>query len=171
MTNAATLAQQGNELRDHLSSEIVIHRSLLQLAEQQQRLLVAHDLNAFAQLTSTMEQRVTEQQRLRKMRDALFVNMRQLLPPSNAAPTLSSIIAAIGEPLRGELQARSTVLKDTVAQLRSTHERNQALLRQALGFTRDMMQALTGDQQEQGYDRSGLGRGRPGRGNLVNIAG
>jgi FlgN protein len=163
--------QLGLELRDHLSAELVIHKNLLNLAEQQQRLLVAQDMSAFAQLTSTMEQRVTEQLRLRKIRDTLVQKLRQAMSPAHASASLSVIIAAMSEPLRGELQVRYTVLKDTVANLRTVHERNQALLRQALGFTRDMMQAITGDKQENSYDRNGLGRGRPGRGNLVNLAG
>jgi hypothetical protein len=85
--------------------------------------------------------------------------------------TLSEVIAVAMEPLKGELSARQQVLKDTLHKLRTVQERNQSLVRQGLGFVRDLVGTLTGETAQGGYDRRGRDGGRAGNGKIVNLAG
>lgn len=159
-------------VRDHLTMELACHRSLLANAEQQQRALVANQMEPFADLVAKSELLIAEQARLRKAREKLMHGLAALLDRVGRPPTLTDIIAVAMEPIKGELASRHLVLKDTVMKLRTVQERNQALVRQGLGFVRDLVGALTGEPAAKGeYDRRGREGGRSGNGRLVNLAG
>jgi hypothetical protein len=114
---------------------------------------------------------MAEQARLRKAREKLFIGLAALMGRPGRLLTLGEVIATAVEPLKGELAARHLLLKDTLLKLRAVQERNQALVRQGLGFVRDLVGTLTGEQSQGGYDRRGREGGRPGNGRLVNLAG
>ena len=158
-------------LRDHLNAELASHRALLTNHEQQQRELVANHIEAFAGLVDAGEALMAEQARLRKAREKLFTGLAALMGRPGRLLTLGEVIASAVEPLKGELAARHLLLKDTLLKLRAVQERNQALVRQGLGFVRDLVGTLTGEQSQGGYDRRGREGGRPGNGRLVNLAG
>jgi flagellar biosynthesis/type III secretory pathway chaperone len=158
-------------LRDHLNAELTCHRSLLALGEQQQRALISHDVAAFANLTKQAEPGISEQQRLRKERERIIKMLALAVLPEVPTPALTQLITVAPEPLQSELKTRHLLLKDALEKLRLTHERNQALLRQGLSLMRDLVNALTGDNAQQGYDRRGHGGGTTGNGRLVNLAG
>jgi flagellar biosynthesis/type III secretory pathway chaperone len=158
-------------LRDHLTAELTCHRALLANQEQQQRELVANRLTEFAELVGRCDPLLTEQARLRKAREKLLAGFAALLQRPGKPITLGEVVAIASEPFKGELASRHLLLKDTLLKLRAVQERNQALVRQGLGFVRDLVGALTGEQAPGGYDRRGREGGRPGNGRLVNLAG
>jgi len=158
-------------LRDHLNMELICHRALLANLEQQQRELVANHIPAFAELVTKCEPLITEQSRLRKGREKIIAGFAVLMERPGKSLSLADVIAIATEPLKGELSARHLVLKDTLQKLRAVQERNQALVRQGLGFVRDLVGTLTGEPTQGGYDRRGHDGGRPGNGRLVNLAG
>jgi flagellar biosynthesis/type III secretory pathway chaperone len=158
-------------LRDHLTMELACHRSLLANAEQQQRELVANHLEAFAELVAKSETLIVEQARLRKAREKLMHGLAALLDRVGRPIALADVIAVAMEPIKGELASRHLVLKDTLMKLRTLQERNQALVRQGLGFVRDLVGTLTGERAQGEYDRRGREGGRTGNGRLVNLAG
>ncbi|HEX3133678.1 MAG TPA: flagellar protein FlgN [Planctomycetota bacterium] len=158
-------------LRDHLTAELACHRSLLANAEHQQRELVANHLVVFADLVAKSEPLITEQARLRKAREKLLHGLAVLLDRIGRPLSLADVIAVAMEPIKGELASRHLVLKDTLMKLRAVQERNQALVRQGLGFVRDLVGTLTGESGPSGYDRRGREGSRTGNGRLVNLAG
>ena len=158
-------------LRDHLNMELACHRSLLANLEQQQRVLVANRLTEFSTLVGSCEPLIVEQGRLRKSREKLLAGFAALLGRPGKPLPLAEVIAVASEPLKGELSARHLVLKDTLEKLRVVHERNQALVRQGLGFVRELVSTLTGVPTQGAYDRRGHDGARAGNGRLVNIAG
>jgi flagellar biosynthesis/type III secretory pathway chaperone len=158
-------------LRDHLTMELACHRSLLANAEQQQRELVANHMETFAELVAKSEPLIVEQARLRKGREKLMHGIGALLDRVGRPLALGEVIAVAMEPIKSELASRHLVLKDTLMKLRAVQERNQALVRQGLGFVRALVGTLTGETQQGGYDRRGREGGRPGNGRLVNLAG
>jgi flagellar biosynthesis/type III secretory pathway chaperone len=158
-------------LRDHLTAELACHRSLLANLEQQQRELVANHISVFAELVAKCDPFIAEQIRLRKAREKLLAGLAALMDRPGKPLTLGEAVALAPEPLKGELASRHLVLKDTLLRLRAVQERNQALVRQGLGFVRDLVSALTGEQAHGGYDRRGREGGRAGNGQLVNLAG
>jgi flagellar biosynthesis/type III secretory pathway chaperone len=153
-------------LRDHLNMEITCHRALLANLEQQQRELVANHITV-----TTSEPLIAEQSRLRKAREKLLAGFAVLLERPGKPLSLTEVIAKASEPIKGELSSRHLVLKDTLQKLRAMQERNQALVRQGLGFVRDLVSTLTGEPNQHGYDRRGREGGRAGNGRLVNLAG
>lgn len=158
-------------LRDHLTAELACHRALLANLEQQQRELVANHIGAFAELVEKSEPLVAEQARLRKAREKLLSGLAALMERGGRTLTLGEAVAIAPEPLKGELGARHLVLKDTLLKLRTVQERTQGLVRQGLGFVRDLVGALTGEPPQGGYDHRGREGGRAGHGRLVNLAG
>jgi flagellar biosynthesis/type III secretory pathway chaperone len=158
-------------LRDHLNMELICHRALLANLEQQQRDLVANQMPAFSELVSKCEPLIAEQGRLRKTREKLLSGFAALLNRPGKPLPLAEVIAIANEPLKSELATRHLVLKDTLEKLRTVQERNQALVRQGLGFVRELVSTLTGEPTQGGYDRRGQDGGRAGNGRLVNIAG
>lgn len=158
-------------LRDHLTAELVCHRALLANQEQQQRDLISNHLTAFAELVGRCDVLLAEQARLRKAREKLLAGFAALMQRPGKPVTLGEVVALATEPLKGELASRHLLLKDTLLKLRAVQERNQALVRQGLGFVRDLVGTLTGEQAQGGYDRRGREGGRPGNGRLVNLAG
>lgn len=165
------LADLLTSLRDHLTMELACHRTLLANFEQQQRELVANHIAEFSALVEKSEPLISEQARLRKTREKLLTGVAALLDRPGKPVTLSEVVAVAMEPLKGELSARQQVLKDTLLKLRTVQERNQALVRQGLGFVRDLVGTLTGEATQGGYDRRGRDGGRAGNGKLVNLAG
>jgi len=158
-------------LRDHLTMELACHRSLQANLEQQQRELVANHLAVFADLVAKSEPLISEQGRLRKTREKLLLGLATVLGRPGRPPTLSEVIAVAAEPFKSELASRQLVLKDTLMKVRTVQERNQALVRQGLGFVREVVGTLTGEAVQGGYDRRGHEGGRMGNGRLVNLAG
>ncbi len=158
-------------LRDHLNAEITCHRSLLLNLEAQQREVVANHIAVYAELVDKCDPLLVEQARLRKAREKILTGLAVVLDRPGKAIALGDVVAMVGEPWRGELSARHLVLKDTLLKLRVVQERNQALVRQGLGFVRDLVGALTGEPTQGAYDRRGHDGGRVGNGKLVNIAG
>lgn len=158
-------------LRDHLNAELTCHRALLANLELQQRELVANHIGEYAQLVEKCDPLMVEQVRLRKAREKLLTRLAAVMDRPGKSITLGEVISLASEPLRSELSARHLVLKDTLLKLRLLQERNQGLVRQGLGFVRDLVGALTGEQAQSSYDRRGREGGRPGNGRLVNIAG
>jgi hypothetical protein len=159
-------------LRDHLNAELACHRALLANLEQQQRELVANHVGEFAALVGRCDPFIAEQARLRRAREKLLTGFAVLLQRPGKPPSLGELVALAPEPLKGELAARHLLLKDTLLKLRAAQERTQALVRQGLGFVRDLVGTLTGEQaQGGGYDRHGRDGARPGNGRLVNLAG
>lgn len=158
-------------LRDHLTAELTCHRSLLANLEQQQRELVANNIGVFAELVEKCDPLMVEQVRLRKAREKLLNGFAALLDRPGKPLTISEAIAVATEPFKSELASRHLILKDTLLKLRVIQERNQGLVRQGLGFVRELVGTLTGQQAQSGYDRHGREGGRAGHGQLVNIAG
>lgn len=158
-------------MRDHLTMELACQRTLLANFEQQQRELVANHLTEFSTLVEKSEPLIIEQARLRKTREKLLLGVAALMERPGKPVTLSEVIAVAPEPLKGELSARQQVLKDTLLRLRMVQERNQALVRQGLGFVRDLVGTLTGETAQGGYDRRGRDGARAGNGKIVNLAG
>ena len=158
-------------LRDHLTMELACHRSLLANAELQQRELIANHMETFAELVAKSEPMIVEQSRLRKSRERILTGFATMLQCTAKPLSISEVIALAAEPLKSELSARHVVLKDTLMKLRVVHERNQALVRQGLGFVRELVGTLTGEPVHGGYDRRGQEGNRAGNGRLVNLAG
>jgi flagellar biosynthesis/type III secretory pathway chaperone len=165
------LADLMTSLREHLTMELACHRSLLANMEQQQRELVSNHVAEFSALVEKSEPLISEQTRLRKTREKILLGIAALMERPGKPLTISEVIAQTTEPLKGELSARQLVLKDTLINLRTVQERNQALVRQGLGFMRDLVNTLTGEPNQGGYDRRGRDGGRAGNGKIVNIAG
>ena len=158
-------------LRDHLTMELACHRSLLANAELQQRELIANHMEIFAELVAKSEPLIVEQSRLRKSRERILMGFATMLQRPPKPLTISEIITQAAEPLKSELSARHAVLKDSLMKLRVVHERNQALVRQGLGFVRELVGTLTGEPVQGGYDRRGHDGNCAGNGRLVNLAG
>ena len=158
-------------MRDHLTMELACHRSLLANAELQQRELIANHMEPFADLVAKSEPLIVEQSRLRKSRERILMGFATTLQRTAKPLSISEVITLAAEPLKSKLSARHVVLKDTLLKLRLVHERNQALVRQGLGFVRELVGTLTGEPVQGGYDRRGQEGNRPGNGRLVNLAG
>ena len=158
-------------VRDHLSLELACHRALLANAELQQRALIANQMPVFGELVAKSEPLIVEQARLRKARERLLFGLATLLQRPTRPLMLSEVVALAAEPLKGDLAARHLILKDTLLKLRVLQERNLVLVRQGLGFVRDLVGTLTGEPLQGGYDRRGQEGGRSGQGRLVNLAG
>jgi flagellar biosynthesis/type III secretory pathway chaperone len=122
-------------------------------------------------LTKQTEPNLVEQQRLRKIRERLLQRIAEAMEKKDGPPTLTQVIAVTGEPLQGELKARQLLIRDALERMRTVQERNQALLRQGLSLMRDLVSALTGDNEPQSYDRRGLGGAQRSNGRIVNLAG
>jgi flagellar biosynthesis/type III secretory pathway chaperone len=160
------------QLRDHLEQEIAVHRRLLILAEDKQRHIVAHEIPAFTTVISQEQTAITDAGRLRQVRDRLLRAVATVLGIKPEALTLSAIIEKTEGSLRSELSERQRELRTMLERLRQLNERNLLLVRSGLGLVRDILIAVVGGGDGQGYDRRGNhGAVGNGSGQLLNLAG
>lgn len=164
------------QMRDHLDAELAAHRVLVTLAERKQTELVRGDMEGFTTVLSQEQTALSEVNRLRQIRDRLVRALATVFNLPAGDLKLSLLIPRLADPLRAEIQQRQQDLKALLERLRLINDRNALLIRQGLGFVRDLLGALMGPgtgTDAGAYDRRGLGAtsGATGRGNLVNIAG
>jgi hypothetical protein len=162
------------QLRDHLDAEIGIHRRLLALAEAKGRDIVACNIASFTKLLQQEQTPLAEMNRLRLARERL---MRQLGASAGVPSdrlTMTLIVGAAPEALRGDLRRRQEDLALVLGSLREVNQRIMVLIQQSLTFVRSMLHGLVGEKPANGhpYDRRGIqGIGLPGNGRLVNLRG
>jgi flagellar biosynthesis/type III secretory pathway chaperone len=165
-------AQLFQHLRDQLEGEVRCHRRLLDLAEAKLKEVVAGNIAAFTELLRQEQEPMTLLTRLRQTRDRLLREAAETLGLDRAALRISQIVERCTDPLRKELDGRVTELRAVCERLRDLNDRIALLIRQSLGFVRDMLNTLIGETPLQGYDRrGGEAYARTGRGALVNQAG
>ena len=164
------------QLRDHLDAELAAHRVLVSVAERKQSELIRGDMTGFTTALSQEQTAMSEIGRLRMIRDRLIRTLATVFNVPAVELKLSLLMPKLPEPLRVEIQQRQSDLKSLLERLRALNDRNALLIRQSLGFVRDLLGALMGPgsgTDAGAYDRRGLGGtgGVAARGHLVNIAG
>lgn len=160
------------QLRDHLDVELTAHRSLLALAERKQHDLVAGDMAGFSHVVQDEQVVLSETGRLRLLRERLLRAVATVLGVVMPEVRLSLLLEKLPAAIRSELARRQDDLKTLLERLRAVNERNQALIRQGLAFTRELLGAVLGSTGTPAYDRRGLSGYAPAsRGSLVNLAG
>ena len=131
---------------DSLARGVPVWRLAFRIAERQQQALVSHQVAIFSELTKQTEPNISEQQRLRKIRDRLLLRIAEAIGKKDGSPSLTHVITMSVEPLQSELKARQLLIRDALDRLRIVQERNQALLRQGVGID-----ARFGERIDRGY--------------------
>jgi flagellar biosynthesis/type III secretory pathway chaperone len=168
-TDRATLLVQ---LKDHLDHEVQCHRRLLDLAEAKQRHIVAGDMQAFSELLRKEQEPLTAMLRLRQLRERILREVADALEMSRDTLRLTQVIERLTGQIRDELRTRITELKTLCERLREVNDSTMVLIRQSLGFVRDILGVLVGEAPSSNYDRRGTTASVRGqRGGLVNLAG
>lgn len=160
------------QLKEHLDNEVRCHRRLLDLAETKQRHIVAGDMQAFSELLRKEQDPLTAMTRLRQIRERILREVADALGLGRDNLRLTQIVERVSGQIRDELRSRITELKTVCERLREVNDSNMVLIRQSLGFVRDILGVLVGEAPVDAYDRSGAtAYARSRRGNLVNLAG
>lgn len=160
------------QLRDHVDCEVKCHRRLLDLAEAKQRNIVAGDMRSFSDLLQREQEPLTAMMRLRQIRERLLRDLAEGLGLKRDGLHLSQVIVQCSGQICLELRARINELKTVCERLREVNDSNMVLIRQSLGFVRDILNVLVGESPADIYDRRGSSAyARAGRGRLVNLAG
>ena len=162
------------QLCDHLDAEIGVHRRLLASSEAKTAEIVAHNIPAFTQLLQREQAPVAEMARLRQLRERLMRQVASNLGVKADGLTMSIILTAVQEAMRGDLRRRQQDLTAVIAALRDINQRNMVLIQQSLSFVRAMLHGLVGEKLPKGhpYDRRGLlGASLHGNGRLLNLRG
>ncbi len=162
------------QLRDHLDSELGVHRRLLACAEAKAQEIVACNIPAFTQLLHQEQAPLAELGRLRPLRERLMRAVAGQLGVAAEGITMARVLVAVPSALQPELSQRQEELLRVLGRLRDSNQRNMLLIQQSLRFVRTLLHGLVGEKPERGaaYDRRGLqGMGLPGNGRLVNLRG
>lgn len=160
------------QLKEHLDSEVKCHRRLLDLAEAKMRHIVAGDMQGFSELLKHEQEPLTTMMRLRQVRERILREVADTLGLARDNLRLTSIVERVTGQIRDELRARISELKTVCERLREVNDSNMVLIRQSLGFVRDILGVLVGESPVDAYDRRGItAYNRSRRGNLVNLAG
>jgi flagellar biosynthesis/type III secretory pathway chaperone len=160
------------QIRDHIDCEVKCHRRLLDLAEAKQRTIVSGDMRAFSELLQREQEPMSAMAGLRQTRERLLHDATQTLGLGRNCLRLYQIIEQCTGQIREELRTRANELKTVCERLREINDSNMVLIRQSLGFVRDILNALVGETPSDIYDRrGGSAYARAGRGRLVNFAG
>jgi hypothetical protein len=162
------------QLRDHLDSELGVHRRLLASAEAKVAEIVACNIAAFTQLLQQEQAPLAELGRLRPLRERLMRAIAGQLGMAAEGISMARVLPAVPAALHGELAHRQEELMRVLGRLREINQRIMVLIQQSLRFVRDLLRGVVGEKSERGlpYDRRGLqGIGLPGNGRLVNLRG
>lgn len=160
------------QLRDHLDSELTVHRQMLSVAERKQHDLVAGDMPGFTRALQDEQTVLNEAGRLRVLRERLLRAVATVLGAKLPELRLTPLLALLPDPIRGELTRRQADLVVLLERLKAVNERSQLLIRQGLAFTREILNAIVGVAETPAYDRRGLAGYTPASsGSLVNLAG
>jgi flagellar biosynthesis/type III secretory pathway chaperone len=161
---ADTIAAQ---LRDHLDAEIAVHRQLLHLAEEKQRVVVAADGAALNALLERERAPLAESVRCRQFRERILRTAASVWNIPAAQTTLSRLCERLPEVLRAEILRRGHELRQLVERLRAVNDRNQVLIRHGLGLVRELVATVTGAPAAGAYDRRGIAPGAGGASGIM----
>jgi len=164
MSGASLLERLG----EHLKAERVLHQHLLSLAEKKRDEIVAGNIDAFSKALEQEQDILKKGQELGRRRLKLLEACAKGMncPVSNLR--MAQILERAPEPLRSELGGLSHDLRELLQRLRDLNERNLVLIRQSLGFVREVMNIITGEeQQRQDYSRSGVQDSRQSSGGAI----
>lgn len=168
-TDRTTLLGQ---LKDHLDHEVKCHRRLLDLAEAKQRNIVSGNMQAFSELLKKEQEPLTAMLNLRQLRERILREVADALGLSRDTLRLTQVIERLSGQIRDELRTRITELKTLCERLREVNDSTMVLIRQSLGFVRDILGVLVGEPPANSYDRRGTTASVRGqRGSLLNLAG
>ncbi len=161
-----------NQLKEHLDQEVKCHRRLLDIAEAKQRRIVAGDMPGFSELLKNEQEPLTAMTRLRQLRERQLREVSDVLGLARDNLRLSLIVERVQGQMRDELRVRIAELRTVCEKLREVNDSTMVLIRQSLGFVRDILGVLVGEPTAHAYDRRGIAaRVRTRRGNLVDAAG
>ncbi len=142
-------------LRDELRHEMCLHRELLRLAEDKHRRIVDGRIDEFSRLLEEERMCMARAGELRDKRDMLLAHLAREAAVPLSELRLARLLEHVDEPLRSELGDLQTDLRTVLTRLREVNDRNMLLIRQSLGFLRDVMDVVLGDTRPQGYSQSG----------------
>lgn len=153
----------------HLRSELELHRALLRIAEHKHRDIVGGDMEAFTRDLEQEQLHVQQGAGLNQQRRRLLQRLARQFNLDARSIQMQHILEHCGEPLRGELQQLRQDLRKVLERLRSLNERNLLLIRQSLGFVKELINLAVGHQESGAYTHGGGYDDRRRAGGLLNL--
>ncbi len=145
------------ELKDVLSSQVIIYQELLDTSIQKKDIIVKNDIEALREILITENQIIGRNQKLEKKRLEVFEDMAMVLgKPKNV--TLSQILEAIKEQPEAIIisDCREKIL-DIAQKLKVINEHNQELIELSASYVEFTINSLQFENspQQTFYDASG----------------
>ncbi len=138
-----------------LREELDIQRKILAAAEGLTRALVEHQIESVQRLGASEEGLLEVARALRRRRDELAGRSAERLGIDRVALRLDDILQSAGSEAGAGLRQVRLELREVAARLARISDRNQLLARTALGLAGDILAAVTGPAEGDGYRRGG----------------
>jgi flagellar biosynthesis/type III secretory pathway chaperone len=158
-----------NELIEIINAEIRAFHRLLELLEQEQRAIVADDLEGIEASVAEQQEVAVEAHRLeeRRLRVVEELAGRLDLEPDNLS--LGRLVEVVGGAHGEELARMRERMLELNRQIRATSDNNAFLIRQSLRYTERCLDILTGQDAAPGvYGKFGRTRRSSGDCSVLN---
>ena len=141
---------------------------MISIATQKRDDIVAGDMKKLAKILEREQVCMKLAHNLRQQREQLVFAFAQNLELEPKQLRMAQILERAPEPLRSELQGKQSSLKEVLTHLRELNDRNMVLIRQSLGFVRDILSLIGNEHSARGYDNSGDSQRGQGGGGIVD---
>ena len=136
-----------SEFENLLRGEAVFYVSLIELARQEQKVLVKNNIKDLESITHAIENMTVD---LRKSANAGIVYLDKLkhyFSSGTEELTLSSLIAVIDEPFRSRFKGLQKELAAHMKEVHYLNECNASLVRHSLEYTNYLLSLFTGTSE------------------------
>jgi flagellar biosynthesis/type III secretory pathway chaperone len=157
-----------DHLGKHLDQELKLHQQLTTIASDKRDQIVRGDVQQLAKLIAREQVCLKLGNRLRQEREELMRAFAAALDQQPERLRMAQILERVPEPLRGELAGKQKDLRGVLIHLREINDRNMVLIRQSLGFVRDLLGMIGNQENAHGYDQRGERSSGSGGGGLVD---
>lgn len=157
-----------DHLGQHLDQELKLHQQLIDIASNKRDEIVRGNVAELTKLIEREQVCLKLGNRLRQEREELVQAFAAALGEQPDHLRMAQILERAPEPLRSQLKGKQTDLRSVLLHLREINDRNMVLIRQSLGFVRDLLGMIGNQQNAHGYDQRGERSSGSGGGGLVD---
>lgn len=149
-----------DQLLQILNYQLELYSTLLQLAREEQKILVENRSKDLEPVLEQEDQIIFNIEEVDKTRRVMFQRVASMLGIERDAVTLQKLIGRVVEPYSTEFSNKYNQLAETIDDLNNVNQLNSQLINNSLDYTRYVMDLITqGTDQTKGYDVAGLAAG------------
>ncbi|MFC3886527.1 flagellar protein FlgN [Bacillus songklensis] len=144
---------QAEKLREILTKQLTVHKSLLAIAERKTDIIKKGDLQSLNEILKHEQAHIALISQLERERNEETVKLLSGHPIQGEQPTLSDVIEAVHSTEKEPLRSLQTELVACIQSLKERNELNQQLIYQSMQFVNLTMDLIRPQPKNFNYEK------------------